>query len=80
MNTVKGNAVTTVYEVSMRRIVAVELSNVEVLFGDYLVCPCCQGLGRRNDLQKRRIRSSTMLKIDLSSFTLQVWIYYISLS
>ena len=37
MNTVKGNAVTTVYEVNMRRIVAVELTETEVLFGGSFV-------------------------------------------
>ena len=37
MNTVKGNAVTTVYEVSMRTIVAVELTKIEVLFGGSFV-------------------------------------------
>lgn len=43
MNTVKENAVTTVYGVNIRRIVAVEVTNIEMLLGVSFV-PVVRGL------------------------------------
>ncbi len=64
MNTVKGNAVTTVYEVSMRRIVAVEVTNIEVLLGVSFVS-VVRGLAE-GMICNKAANSSPMLKIELS--------------